>query len=45
MDGCKREMKIKVGNIGEKLNMNRMGWAVVACLFADDPFVCREFRE
>ena len=30
MHGCIREMKAKVGNVGG------MGWAVGACLFADD---------
>ena len=31
MDGCIREMKTKVGNVGARLNINGMGWAVVAC--------------
>ena len=42
MDECKKEMKIKVGNVGTRLKRNGMGWAVMACLFADDT-VMNEF--
>ena len=31
-------MKAKMGNVGERLKINGMGWAVVACLFADGLF-------
>ena len=31
-----RKIKLKVGNVGERLKINGMGWTVVACLFADD---------
>ncbi len=36
MDGCMRDVKVKVGKIGAGLKMNGMGWSVTACLFADD---------
>ena len=36
MDGWMREMKAKVGNVGTRLKMNGIWWAVVACLFAAD---------
>ena len=36
MDGCMREMKAYVGNVGERLKMNGIGWAMVTCLFADE---------
>ena len=36
MDWCMREMNAKVGNVGTRLKLNGMGWAVVACLLADD---------
>ncbi len=36
MDGCRREMKCKVGNAGAKLRLNGQVWSVVTCLFADD---------
>ena len=29
MDGYMREMKAKMGNVGARLKMNGMGWAVV----------------
>ena len=35
MDGCMRKMKAKVGNVDARLEMNGMGWTVVACLFSD----------
>ena len=35
MDGCMREMKANVGNVGAKLKINGMGCTVVACLFAE----------
>ena len=31
MDVCIREMTAKVGTVGARLKINRMGWAVVAC--------------
>ncbi len=34
MDGCMREMKAKVGNIGGRLKLNGVTWSVAACLFA-----------
>ena len=37
-----REMKAKVGNIGARLKLNGEGWAVVACLFADDTVLLAE---
>ncbi len=36
MDGCMREMKIKVVNEGAKLRLNVEMWSVVTRLFADD---------
>ena len=36
-----REMKAKVGNVKAGLKINRIGWAVVACLFADDSVICK----
>ena len=35
MDGCRREMKAKVGNVDARLKMYGMGWVVVACLFVE----------
>ena len=37
-----REMKAKVGNVGTRIKINGMGWAVVACLFADDTMFIAE---
>ena len=31
MNGCMRNMKAKVGNVGTRVNMNGMELAVVAC--------------
>ena len=48
VDGCMREMNAKVGNVDARLKINGMGWAVVACLFADNTClqrVKRNFRE
>ena len=42
IDECKREMEDKVGNVDVRVNMNGMGWAVVACLFADDTLLFAE---
>ena len=41
MDGCMKEIKANVGNVGARLKINGIRWAVVACLFADDTVVCR----
>ena len=35
MNGCLREMKAIVGNV-----IARMGWAMVACLFANKTVIC-----
>lgn len=35
MDGCMREMKARIGNIGARLRSNGAEWPVVGCLFAD----------
>ena len=35
MDGCMREKKAKLGNVGARLKINGMCWVVVACMFAD----------
>ena len=37
-----REMKVKIGHVGARLDINGMGWTVLACLFADDTVVCRK---
>ena len=37
------EIKPKARNVGARLKMNGMNWAVVACLFAADTVVCREW--
>ena len=29
-------MKTEVRNVGARLKMNRIGWAVLACFFTDD---------
>ncbi len=42
MDGCRREMKCKVGNAGAKLRLNGEVWSVVTCLFADDTVLLAE---
>ena len=42
MDGCIREMKAKVGNVGARLKVNGVGWSVVTCLFADDTVLLAE---
>ena len=36
MDGCMREMKAKVGNIGARMKLSGCDWEVTASLFADD---------
>ncbi len=36
IDGCMREMKCKVVNMGAKLRLDGEVWSVVTCLFADD---------
>ena len=36
MDGCIREMKVRVGNVGARLRLNGVQWPVVGCLFEDD---------
>ncbi len=36
IDGCMREMKSKVVNVGAKLRLNGEVWSVVTCLSADD---------
>ena len=41
-DGCMREMKAKVGNVGAKLKMNEISWTVVACLFVDETVLFAE---
>ena len=35
IDGYMKEMKDKSGNVSGRQKMNGMGWAVVACLFAE----------
>ena len=45
MFGCMREMKAKVVNVGVRLKMNVMGWAVVVCQFADDTVLSAESEE
>ncbi len=42
MDGCMREMKAKVGEVGARLILNGVDWAVAACLFADDTVLLAE---
>ncbi len=42
MDGCMREIKCKVVNVGAKLRLNREVRAVVPCLFADDTVLLAE---
>ena len=42
MDGCIREMKAKVGDVGARLNLNGESWRVVTCLFADDTVLLAE---
>ncbi len=36
MDGCMREMKVKVENIGARLKLYECDWTVVVSLFADN---------
>ncbi len=42
MDGCVREMKAKVGNVGTRLKVNEVDWFVVACLFVADTVLLLE---
>lgn len=42
MDGCMREMKVRVGNRGARLRLNDDDWAVVGCLFVDDTVLLAE---
>ena len=42
IDGCMKEMKIEMRNVGARLKIIGNGWTVVAYLFADDNVVCRE---
>ena len=36
MDGCKREIKAKMGNVRARLKMNGMDWVMMVCLLADE---------
>lgn len=36
MDGCKREMKARVGNVGVRLQEGEREWSLMASLFVDD---------
>ncbi len=42
IDGCMKEMKCRVGNIGAKLKLNGEVWSVVTCLFVDDTVLLAE---
>ena len=42
VDGCMRELKAKVGNIGVRQKLNGVDWSVVACLSADDTVLSPE---
>ena len=44
IDGCMSKMKANMGNVGARLKMNWNGWAVVACLFADNTILFAEWR-
>lgn len=39
-----REMKGKVGNVGARYGLNRVGWSMVACLSVDDTVICKKCR-
>ncbi len=41
-DGCMREMKRKVVNMGTKLKLNGEVWSVVGCLFVDNTVLLAE---
>ncbi len=36
MDGGRRQMKAKVGNVSARLKLNGVDWSAADCLFADD---------
>ncbi len=38
-DGFKWEMKAKVGTIGARLRLSKVGWSVVGCLLADGTII------
>ena len=42
MDGCVRELKARIGNVGARLTLNEVDLAVAVCLFADDTVLLRE---
>lgn len=42
IDGCMRELRAKVGNVGARLKVNGGSWPVAACLFADDTVLLAE---
>ncbi len=42
MDGCMRENKDNVGNVGTRLKVNGVDWSIVACLFVDDTVLLSE---
>ncbi len=44
MDGCMREIKCKVVNMGAKLRLNGEVWSVVTCLFANDTVLLAEIE-
>ncbi len=44
MDGCAREMKLKVVSAGAKFRLNREDWSVVTCLSADDTLLLAESK-
>ena len=45
MDGCMREIKVKIRNVDTRLKINGMGWSVVASVFADDTVLFAESEE
>ncbi len=42
MDGCMREMKVKVGKVDARLKLNGVDCSVAACLFVDDTVLLAE---
>ncbi len=39
-----REMKAKVGKVGERLKLSGVDWSVTACLFVDDTVLLPESK-
>ena len=42
MNGCMREMKVKMGKISPRMKLNAVDWSLAACLFVRDTVLLAE---